>query len=236
MKVHRILLILASAIMLAGAAIAQQRSDAEIRADLQRRIGPGTGVTVALENGIVTLTGTVSNLAQRQSIVNLARRTIGVREVVDRITAVPAQRRSDEEIARSVSEALARNLSREEVAAITVRVENGVVILTGTLSSSYPKQVAGALASWVPGVIDIRNEIVVRPREVRTDAQILSDVKSRFERNPVIPTGRITVTVANGVVTLTGVVDKLVQVEQAEAVARFTPGVIDVRNDLFVNG
>lgn len=233
MKARVVFGLLVSIIVL-GSAFAQQRSDAEIRAEVQRRIGRVAGVTIGVQNGVVTLTGSVSSLAERLNAANMARRTVGVREVVDRIGVVPAQRRSDEEITRSVREMLAGNLSKKELSAITVRAEKGVVILTGILPSSYPKHVAGVLVSIVPGVIDIRNEIVVRPPEPRTDAEILSDIGARYTRNPFVPEEQVNVSVTNWVVTLAGVVNSFLQAEQAESVARFAPGVVDVRNLLFV--
>ena len=113
-------------------------------------------------------------------------------------------------------------------------MQNAVVALTGTLPSSYPKQLATSVTSLAPGVVDIRNEIIVRPTQPRTDAEILADVRGRYSRNPFVSAAPINVTVADGVVTLTGIVSGFVQVEQAESVARFTPGVVDVRNLLFV--
>lgn len=213
--------------------LAQQRSDAEIKAELEKRVRV-PGITLGVRGGVVTVAGTVQNLAQELSILGIARRTIGVKQVVDRITVVPAQKRTDEQIAKSVRSALAGNLSKEELAAINVQVANGVVILTGTLPSSYPKQIAGMLSSWVPGVVDLRNEIVVRPPVTRTDVEIQADVRERFRRNAFIRSQQINVSVADSIVTLTGIVDSFLEAEQAEAVARFTPGVVDVRNLIFV--
>jgi osmotically-inducible protein OsmY len=154
--------------------------------------------------------------------------------VVDRIRVVPTQVRSDADIERAVRSALVGNLSPEELSAITITSNNGVVTLSGTLSSSYPKQVAGVLASMVPGVLDIKNNITVRPDQLRSDLDIQADVRARFARNPFIPASRISVSVVGGVVNLTGVVDNFLQSDQAEEVARFTPGVVEVHNTLFV--
>lgn len=219
-------------ILLAGALLAQ--TDSRILQELQRRIGPVTGVTISVHDGTVTLTGTTSSLARKLNVINMARRTIGVTSVVDRMTVVPAVKQTDAQIADGVRKAFAGNLSSQERNAINVTVQNGVVTLTGTLPSSYSKQVAGMLASTVPGVVDVKNEIVVKPPQPRTDAQILADVTARFAQNPIIPSKEIAVTVSNGVVTLSGTVSTFVQAEQAEASARFVPGVIDVRNLLFV--
>lgn len=223
------------ALTIVSSALAEPRSDAEIKAQLERRVR-ALALTLEVRDGVVTITGTVQNLAQKLSILGIARRTIGVKEIVDRITVIPPQKRTDEQIAKSVRSALAHNLSKEEFAAISVRAEKAVVILTGTLSSSYPKQLAGTLASWAPGVVDVRNGIVVRPSVSRTDPEIQAEVRERFRRNVFISSQQINISVANGIVTLTGIVDRLLEAEQAEAVARFTPGVVDVRNLLFVRG
>jgi osmotically-inducible protein OsmY len=234
MKIGSAILAIFGILAVFTAACAQDRPDAQIRTELARTIPRSTGVTVTVASGVVTLTGTVSNLAQKQSIINIAQRTVGVRSVVDRIRVVPAQVRSDADIVQAVRSSLVGNLSQEELSAITVTSRNGVVTLSGTLASSYPKQVAGVLASWVPGVVDVRNSITVRPGELRRDLDIQADVRERFARNPFIPATRISVSVAGGVVTLTGIVDSFLQSEQAENVARFTPGVVEVHNILFV--
>ena len=217
-------------LFMAGAATAQP-TDAQIRAQLRQRI-PTVDISVA--NGVVTLTGTAPELAQKLSMETSARRTPGVRQVINQIKVVPPTDVSDADIVATIRASYTQNLADAEVKAITVRSSGGVVTLTGTLPSSYPKQVAMSLASFVLGVVDIRNQIVVKPPTLRTDAGVLADVKAHFAQNPLIPASSITATVTNGVVTLTGTVTSFVQADQAESVARFVPGVIDVRNNLFV--
>lgn len=226
------LLCAALLVLCAGAALAQP-TDAQIRAQLRQRIAM---VDVAVANGVVTLTGTVPDLAQKLNMETTARRTPGVRQVVDQIRVVPPTNVSDAQIVTAVQKALSQNLAASEAKAITVRSANGVVTLTGTLPSSYPKQLAMTLTSFVQGVVDIRNQIVVKPATVRSDATILSDIKAHYAQNPIVPASQINVSVTNGVVTLTGTVSSFVQADQAEAIARFVPGVIDVRNNLFVSG
>ncbi|HAH87043.1 MAG TPA: hypothetical protein DCL60_06685, partial [Armatimonadetes bacterium] len=115
------------ALALSIAANAQVRPDAQIISELTRAIPSSTGVTVSVSGGVVTLAGTVQSLAQKQSIINIAQRTVGVRSVVDRIRVVPAQVRSDADIVKAVRSSLVGNLSQDELAAITVTSSNGVV-------------------------------------------------------------------------------------------------------------
>jgi osmotically-inducible protein OsmY len=219
-------------LLVAGAATAQP-TDAQIQALLRQRI-PAVNVTVA--NGVVTLTGAAPELAQKLSLETITRRTPGVRQVINQIKVVPPTNVPDADIVATIRASYTQNLADAEVKAITVRSSGGVVTLTGALPSSYPKQVAMSLASFVLGVVDIRNQIVVKPPTLRTDAEILADVRARYAQNPLIPASSVTPTVTNGVVTLTGTVTSFLQADQAESVARFVPGVIDVRNNLFVSG
>lgn len=234
MRLRSIILMGLSMLMISCIVCAQEQSDEQILAVLKRRIQPSTGVTVQVQNGNVTLSGTVPFLADAANLQDVARRTLYVRGVTNRITVVPPLKRSDAEIVTAVKSSIAKNLSKEEQSAITVRSASGVVTLAGTLSESYPKQLAMLLTSWVWGVVEVRNQIVVKPAQIRTDAQILSDIKDRFAQNPAIPQSNIEVSVSGGIVTLSGIVESFLQSGQAEYVVRFAPGVVDIRNQLFV--
>lgn len=227
-------MLIAAIALLSVCAFAQQTqpNGSQIRETIEGRIR-GIPVEVRVENGTATLTGTVPTFAQKRTALDMARRTVGVREVVDRITVLPPQPRTDREIMEAVRDALRANLGRDTADRINISVTDRVVALTGTLQSSYPKQVAGTLTGLTAGVVDMRNDIVVQPAVRRTDAEIAMDLRSRLRRNALIRDFEISVVMADGIVTLTGTVDTLRQVEQAEAIARFTPGVVDVRNQLF---
>lgn len=233
----RAITLIVCVIAVAGS-LAGQRSDVDIRTEVERRIRPGLvsgySITVTVQNGTVTLEGKVPILAHKLSAINMARRTVGVRDVIDEITVVPPVKRSDDEITVEAKALLRRNLGSTDARSISIVTQNGTVTLTGTLENSYAKELCSELVSTIVGVLDIANKIVVRPSQRRSDAEILEDITSRYGKNPLVPAAQISVTVKDGVVTLTGVVDSFVQVEQAESVARFTPGVIDVSNNLYV--
>jgi len=71
----------------------------------------------------------------------------------------------------------------------------------------------------------------VKPSVVRSDLDILADIRERFRKNPYITGQDIHITVNQGVVTLSGSVYTEMVLQQAEQVALFTPGVVAV-NDL----
>jgi osmotically-inducible protein OsmY len=224
---------------LAVAAVAQRRSDASILSDLQRRIRitpePNQHVSISVLNGVVTLTGAVPTFAQKMGIIGIAQRTVGVISIVDSITVVPLHRQSDADIISATRQALVGNLSDADMTSVKITAQNGVVVLSGTVTSSYSKQIAGILAGWILGVVDVQNNIVVHPTQARSDFDILADIENQFAKSAFIQAQRISVSVTDGVVTLSGRVDDYLIADQAEAIAQFTQGVVAVRNQLYVD-
>ncbi|MDI6828072.1 MAG: BON domain-containing protein [Armatimonadota bacterium] len=238
MKLSSMALIILSIYILTGAICAQPTPDTQIYEQILNRLKPHLKphdeATVEVKNGVVTIVGKVADLQTKQKILNFSKRTLGVRQIVDQVSVVPLQKQTDEQILKEIISVLRSSLNKEEMAAISVQVKNGIVTLSGTLTNSYSKQTAGLASSFIAGVVDVRNNIIVRPKVIRTDAEILADVRDRFRKNVFVANQKIDISVEKGIVTLTGTVDSFAQVEQAEAIARFTPGVIDVQNLLFV--
>jgi osmotically-inducible protein OsmY len=115
---------------------------------------------------------------------------------------------------------------------IAVVVENGVVTLSG-VADSYGTRTAAALATWrVLGVRDVINTIVVDPTLLGqpTDDQIAADLRQRLDKDFLVPKGRISVSVADGVVTLKGAVKLHLQREAAVEEAEDAAGVRSVIN------
>lgn len=226
---------LSAIILLAAACVFAQealQNGNQIRAIIEKRV-KGIAVEVRVTDGTATLTGTVPTFDQKRQAVDLARRTVGVAKVVDQIRVLPPEPRTDKELMEAVRDALTRDLGRDTSEKISIAVTGGVVTLTGTLPSSYPKMVAGYLAGLTAGAVELRNDIIVRPTIARTDPAMEMDLRSRIRRNTLLRDQDIDVAVKSGVVTLSGTVSDLRRVQQAEAIARFTPGVVDVRNQLF---
>jgi osmotically-inducible protein OsmY len=68
------------------------------------------------------------------------------------------------------------------------------------------------------------------------DAYLKSRVESELFRDPVIPKGRIDLSVEDGVVTLRGELDSPGEINAAVARARMIPGVSDVESLLHLKG
>jgi osmotically-inducible protein OsmY len=119
---------------------------------------------------------------------------------------------------------------------VSLDVTDGIVTLTGTVSNDAMRLAAQEAAHRVPGVLDVVNNIVVRPARSaeRTDTDLALAIRRDLEHDVLVPAERIGTTVSNGMVTLEGEVETLRERENAERVVRHIAGVVGVVNDIQV--
>lgn len=117
---------------------------------------------------------------------------------------------------------------------IRVDVENGSVTLSGSVSRSREKSKAENIVNSAKGVVDVKNEIKVKPHAVRPDEEIEKDIKRAFERNPLIDSDNVFVEVKKGVVTLSGSVASEPVWNEIHEKALYTNGVVDVVDELTI--
>jgi osmotically-inducible protein OsmY len=118
--------------------------------------------------------------------------------------------------------------------AVGVAAKDGVVTLTGFIDSYAGKLAAERAVKRVRGVRVVANDIVVRVKVDRTDADIAADAARALKLHPGIPES-VQAAVHNGHVTLTGKVEWLVQRERAEEVVRHIRSVRGVQNHVEVS-
>src|ERR1700678_2055796 len=87
---------------------------------------------------------------------------------------------------------------------IAVAVKDGVVTLSGYVSSYYEKDVAEKAVKRIYGVKAVANDIEVKSTYTRTDPEIARDAVREIESHISLPADKIKVTVKNGWVTLEG--------------------------------
>ncbi|MEJ2634426.1 MAG: BON domain-containing protein [Calditrichia bacterium] len=162
----------------------------------------------ANDQGVVSIKGTVNSLFQKYRIFDIVATVPGVKDVEDYMT-VNTGMLPDSVIAENIRYAINANKAIAAPQRINVRVENGIVYLTGTVSYYREKVAAQTSASWEDGVKGIQDELkVLPPKKAVSDANlqiIIKDVlhdRFRLEKN-------VSVTVDNGVVTLNGTVQNL---------------------------
>jgi osmotically-inducible protein OsmY len=142
-----------------------------------------------------------------------------------------AIKKTDSEIQQDVLRELKWD-TRVEETEVGVEVAQGVVTLTGTVSSWAKKMAAQEAAHRVAGVLDVANDIEVKaPGSLgRTDTEIAQAVRRALEWDVFVPEQRIQSTVSSGVVTLEGNVDFWSQREDAGKAVRNLIGVRGVNN------
>lgn len=117
---------------------------------------------------------------------------------------------------------------------IGVAVKDGVVTLTGYVSSYWEKDVAEKAAKRVYGVRGVANDLQIKLGYSRTDPEIARDVVHELESHVSIPSEKLKATVKNGWVTLEGVVDWQYQKKLAESAVKKLKGVVGVTNSIQV--
>jgi osmotically-inducible protein OsmY len=127
--------------------------------------------------------------------------------------------------------------TRVEESEIGVTVTKGIVTLTGVVGSYAKKMAAQEAAHRVHGVLDVANDIQVKPAGslIRTDTEIAQAVRYALEWDVLVPSEHIRSTVTEGWVTLEGDVETLSQREDAERAVRYLRGVRGVHNRLRVS-
>jgi osmotically-inducible protein OsmY len=120
----------------------------------------GFDIDVSVADGIVTLKGTVDTYWKRYTAENVVSQLSGVADVVNQLAVVPTQKQDDKLIAQDIEASLERNLyvNAEDV---TVKVENGEVILTGTVPTWHARGNAYHAAAFTLGVRDVQNYLTV---------------------------------------------------------------------------
>jgi VCBS repeat-containing protein len=120
-----------------------------------------------------------------------------------------------------------------DASAIGVAAKRGTVTLTGFIGTYAGKLAAERAAKRVLGVRAVANDIEVRLRLERTDADIAQDAARALElREAVFPA--VQAVVHHGHLTLTGKVEWLYQKESAERAVRHIRGVRNVSNHITV--
>jgi len=119
---------------------------------------------------------------------------------------------------------------------VGVSVDQGVATLRGNVCSYSEKITAERVALRVYGVKAVANDLAVRLSSSfeRTDTEIAQAAVSALEWNTLVPRGLVTVSVADGRVTLNGTLEWQYQKDAAARAVRDLTGVKSVVNNIAV--
>ena len=191
-------------------------------------------VTVEVDDGTVTLNGSVPTLIARHFASADAMQVAGVAALDNcldvRYPAI-ATAPSDTQIRSNVENVLEWNPSID-AEQIRVKVENGIVTLEGSVDALWKKFHIEEVVSQLSGVTAIDNQLVGVPTKDTSDEMIAEWVVNALNRNPSLNSQPIEVRVVNGVVRLAGVVPNWPARQTAIDVALHTFGALGVDDQL----
>ena len=211
-----------------------------------------------IDDGVLTLRGTVADLQAKRAAAGTARRTLGVVRVKNRLKVRPAGRLSDPAVKGRVEKALSFDPVIDP-SRIDIAVENGVANLTGVVDTFYEKAAADERTAQVSGIVSVDNNLTVTDpslyyydpyvddwymydydwyaydpvRTFMSDPAVKESIENEYFWSPFVDGGDIDVSVESGTATLTGHVDSWPEKYAAEENAR-EGGAIWVDNNLTV--
>src|SRR3989339_226811 len=194
-------------------------------------------------DGVVTLTGTVTE----ESHKSLAQETVanlpGVKSVDNQLVLKGPAEESDGWISMQVKYSLLYN---RHVSGINTQVfvTDGIVTLRGEAGTQAQKDLAGEYAKDIKGVKDVKNEMTIAKVSIEPqqtmgekidDASITAQVKMALLTHHSTSFFKTGVKTIDGVVTLSGNASSDAAKEMASKVANDVNGVTSVINNMTVN-
>jgi len=220
-------------------------NDAQIQGDVTKALDNKRfkDVKGSVANGVVTLTGTVDVYSDKEEADRKVHHRKNVKGVENEIQ-VAGPTVEDGTLRNKLAEKLAYDrvgYGTTAFNALTIGVQNGVVTLGGVAYGPMDKDSALSLVSNYPGVKDVIDNIEVAPTSPMDDRIRLAEARAiygapQLNKYAIDPAKPIRITVVNGNVTLSGVVDNQGDKDVANIRANGVPGVFKVTNNLQVAG
>jgi osmotically-inducible protein OsmY len=214
------------------------RQDHELQAAVLERLDLNPAINsshigVAVNDGIVSLSGHVPSLLERSDAERVAGRVKGVRAVINGISVeLPGlSTTSDEALAQLAYARLSSNSSIPKER-LHLAVKDGVVTVHGDVD--WPFQLHAALKDLhrLSGVREVRSDVEIRP-PVKAE-RVQEKIRQAIEQIAPLDAQRIFVTAEGSEVVLTGAVNSWHEKGMAESAAWCVPGVAKVINNISV--
>jgi osmotically-inducible protein OsmY len=193
-------------------------------------------IKVTVEEGTAVLYGTVQNFTAKMAAERDAYQVKGIREVDNQLDIkFPPSKSlpSDGEIKAFVEDQINWN-NEIHAGRIQVDCHHNVVTVSGTAESFWEKHKILDMANATIGVIEVRDQLSVKPPRNINDEDLASNICEAFRRNYHIDEGLISVEVKHGSVLLSGEVPSFFVKMEAHNIATYTSGVMDVVDNMTI--
>jgi osmotically-inducible protein OsmY len=216
----------------------EKQSDKEIRKALEAAFLYDPRVMsfnpkIEVNDGTVTLKGTVDNLKAKQSAEEDAKNVVGVRRVKNHLKVQPLSTPTEKDLKQEIEGALLADpfVDRYDV---NVSVSYGVVYLSGKVNTNFEKYRAEWVTEGIRGVVAVFNNLDYNYEwKWKRDSEIKDNVEEQLRWSLYVDQDDIDVTVKNGVVTLAGEVSTWGEYNVVKKNA-YEGGAKDVRNNLII--
>ena len=220
-------------------------ADAQVQADVSKALDKKqfSAVQAVVSDGMVTLTGVVPLYADKEDADRRAHHRKNVRGVVNQIQVATGEI-SDQELQKKLVEKVEYDRVGYGTTAfnsISVSVQHGVATLAGVAYGPVDKDSAVSDVANSVGVRDVVDNIEVAPLSPNDDRLRVQEYRAIYgfptlNKYAIDPAKPIRITVINGNVTLTGVVETKAESDTANIRANTVAGVFKVTNELQVSG
>ena len=191
-------------------------------------------IGVGVNAGVVTLTGFVSSYREKLAAERAARRVKGVKAIAEGIEVrLPSDKKTaDDEIAGRAVDILKWRVGFP-ADRISIKVEKGIVSLTGDVDWQFQKTEAEAAVHHLSGVVGVVN--LVQVRSTVHDSEVKEKIQKALQRSAELDASRITVHAeGGGKVVLGGKVHAWYERDLAEQAAWAAPGVTAVVDHILI--
>jgi osmotically-inducible protein OsmY len=190
-------------------------------------------IGVGAHAGVITLTGFVSSYGEKLAAERAARRVKGVKAIAEEIEIrLPSDKKiADDEIAGRAVDILKWRIGFP-ADRIAVKVERGVVTLTGDVDWRFQKSEAEAAVHGLSGVVGVAN--LIRVNSPVPVGEVKEKIQKALHRSADLDASRITVQIDGGKVILGGKVRAWYERDVAERAAWSAPGVTEVQDHILI--
>jgi len=249
-KLINITVILATAFLfVSGVPLAASKTDGRIESTARKSYVFKTylkadAIKIKSDDGVVTLSGTVSEESHKSMAEETVSSLPGVKSVNNQlsITGTPASASSDAWLAQRVRSTLLFHRSVSS-ANTNVSVTDGVVTLRGKASSEAQKQLTAEYARDVYGVKEVDNQMTVKEAPAKSkrttgekidDASITTQAKMSLLFHHGTDAFDTKVSTHKGIVTLLGTAKNQAEIDLATKRVNDINGVKSVKNQMTI--